>query len=756
MRVLVTGASGFLGMALVKRLLAHGYTDIRCNVRRQADIPKLDALLRQRSGFRLEYCVGDLRYREDAFRAVDGVHLIFHLVAGKKGTAADLFLNSVVASRNLLDAVADRKPMRIVLVSSFGVYGVAGLGRGAQVNEQTPLESHPEWRDHYSYSKLRQEQLFWEYQQRSGFELVVLRPGVIFGPDGGHFSNRVGLTIGNWQLHFGVNNLLPLSYVDNCAEAVVVAGTHEHAAGQVYNVHDDDLPTCREYLRAYRKHVTKIRFISVPYFGVKLLSSMIAKYSCYSNGQLPAILTPYKAASQWGGNRFDNSKLHSIGWKQLVPTAEALQRSFAAFRAGLEADRTTNPVLPVVTRKPAQPLNGALRHGSEEFVIGAALGPDSNSSFAHLLAAFSNLRKTGRSAKLIIFTTTDTQRLASKAAIQVGPPDIRSDVRWVADESTTPDLLQGCDVLVSLQDGVPLSVLRAMSSRIPIITSAVRIPEALRNQPTVKFIRHGDEEGLQVALQQQAGQPKRKPALGLTFEESIAKHYSDTYLWRGNGLQSADKHTAKWRALTKNALFSAVPSRQLLEHGTRNREQIAITIDDGPDAVHTPRMLDIFRDHGVKATFFVVGGAAEQYPELVLRMRKEGHEVGNHSYSHPYFHKLSWSGAIREIGMTGWVLNRILGEKCNLFRPPHGKLSLRSLIPAWAAGQQVVMWNVDLKDYHASTGEVEAQLDRTSFASGDIILYHGINQPALRALPRVIEAALGKNREAVTISELMQ
>jgi peptidoglycan/xylan/chitin deacetylase (PgdA/CDA1 family) len=65
-----------------------------------------------------------------------------------------------------------------------------------------------------------------------------------------------------------------------------------------------------------------------------------------------------------------------------------------------------------------------------------------------------------------------------------------------------------------------------------------------------------------------------------------------------------------------------------------------------------------------------------------------------------------------------------------------------------------VMWNVDLKDYRASTGEVEAQLDRTSFSSGDIILYHGINEPALKALPRVIEAALGEGREAVTISDL--
>ena len=750
MKILVTGAAGFLGTALIERLLAHGCKDIRCNVRRRTDIPKLDKIWERHPQVCLEYCVADLRYREDAARAVDGAQLIFHLAAGKRGTAADLFLNSVVASRNLLDAVADRKPMRIVLVSSFGVYGVAALGRGARVSEQTVLEPHPEWRDHYSYSKLRQERLFWEYQKRNGFELVVLRPGVIYGPDGGHFSNRVGLRIGKWQLHLGGNNLLPLSYVDNCAEAVVVAGTHEGAAGQVYNVHDDDLPTCRQYLRAYKRCVTKIRSISIPYFAVQLLSSLAAKYNDYSKGQLPAILTPYKAASQWGGNRFENSKLRSIGWKQLVPTAEGLQRSFTAFRRELDAAMAKNPILPPVTANPADASAGELRRISEEFVIGAVLGPDSNGSFDHLLAAFSSLRKTGRSAKLVIFAAHDLQQRACETAIQ----ELPSDLRWMPDELTMQDSLLGCDVLVSLQDGVPLSVLRAMSSRIPIITTAVRVPEALRNQPTVKFIRPGDEKGLQDLLQQLSEPLKRTPPHSSVPEENIARYYSDTYLWRENASPNANVHSPKGRALIKKALFRAVPSSQLLEHGSRDRPQIAITVDDGPDPVHTPRILDIFRDHAVKATFFVVGSAAEQYPELVLRMKKDGHDVGSHSYSHPYFHRLSWSGAIREIGMTRWVLDHILGEKCKLFRPPHGKLSLRSLIPAWAAGQQVVMWNVDLKDYRASTGEVEAQLDRTSLSSGDIILYHGINQAALTALPRLIKAARENGREPVTISQL--
>jgi nucleoside-diphosphate-sugar epimerase/peptidoglycan/xylan/chitin deacetylase (PgdA/CDA1 family) len=752
MKILVTGAAGFLGRALIERLLAHSYTDIRCNVRRHTDIPKLEALSEQHSHAKLEYCVGNLKYREDAARAVEGVELIFHLAAGKKGTAADLFLDSVVASRNLLDAVADRKPMRIVLVSSFGVYGVADLDCGARVNEQTVLEPHPEWRDHYSYSKLRQEQLFWEYQQRNGFELVVLRPGVIYGPNGGHFSNRVGLTFGKWQLHFGGGNPLPLSYVDNCAEAVVVVGTHPSAAGEVYNVHDDDLPTCREYLRAYKKQVTKIRSVSVPYFGVKLLSSIIAKYHRYSKGQLPAILTPYKAASLWGGNRFDNSKLHSIGWRQLVPTSEGLQRSFTALRTGLDAAKVGKPTPQSVALSPTESSTGKLRHSSEQFVMGAVMGPDSNGNFDSLLRVFSNLQKSGRAAKLIIFAAPESPQLASVAAIQGQGVEIQ----WAPDEFNTRNLLQECDVLVSLQDGVPLLVLRAMSSCVPIVTTAVRVPEALRNQQSAVFIRHGDLNRLQEVLLSLFQHPKGKPRPGFAPEGSIAKQYSQTYLWRENGSHTDSGHQPKGRGLIKKVLFSAVPSRQLLVHGNRDSAQIALTIDDGPDPLHTPRILDILRDQAIKATFFVVGGAAEQYPNIVMRMKKEGHEVGSHSYSHPYFQRLSWMGAIREIRMTQGVLHRILGKECKLFRPPYGKLSLRSLIPAWAAGQQVVMWNIDLKDYRASAGEVEAQLDRTSFSSGDIVLYHGINEAALTALPNVIKALLDKGREAVTVSQLIR
>ncbi len=337
MKVLVTGAGGFLGIRVVARLLEHGYTDLRCFLRDTSKAKRLEELVKAYPAARLEFASGNLHSKADCAAALTDVSLIFHLAAGKSGSCADLFMNSVIASRTLIEALEARKELpiektRIVLISSFGVYGVGALARGAPVSEETPLEAHPELRDPYSYSKLRQEQLFWEYQKRDGFELVVLRAGAVYGPGGGHFSNRVGLQVGPVFFHLGGDNLLPLSFVENCAEAIVVAGTTPWAAGQVFNVHDDDLLTSAQYLSRYKKDVKHIRSIRLPYPVTRVLAWNLERYHRRSLGQLPAILTGYKAASSWGGNRFSNEKLHSTGWRQLVSTPDAMKQTFEYFR----------------------------------------------------------------------------------------------------------------------------------------------------------------------------------------------------------------------------------------------------------------------------------------------------------------------------------------------------------------------------------------------------------------------------------------
>jgi nucleoside-diphosphate-sugar epimerase len=336
-KILVTGAGGFLGYHVVERLLAHGHSDIRCFFRDAAKAERILPLVNSHPEAKIELCYGNLRSPSDCAKAVEGVSLGFHLAAAMKGAPAELFFDSVVVSRNLLEALESRDPVddkstRVVLVSSFGVYGVVPMGRGARIDELAPLETHPELRDPYSFSKLRQEQLFWDFQKKGGFELVVLRPGVLYGPGGGHFSTRVGLQIGPRFFHLGGRNLLPLSYVVNCAEAIVVAGTHPDAANQVYNVLDDDLPTAARYLRLYKKLVRPIRTIRLPYFLTKMLAGVLEIYHRRSKGQLPAILTRYKVAAAWGGNRFSNAKLRSLGWRQLVSTKDAMALTFESFR----------------------------------------------------------------------------------------------------------------------------------------------------------------------------------------------------------------------------------------------------------------------------------------------------------------------------------------------------------------------------------------------------------------------------------------
>jgi len=337
MKILLTGAGGFLGTAILDRLLARQFTHVRCLFRSRRDPQHIAALRQLYPHANIEEMQGNLVRRTDAECAMNGVDLIIHAAAAMRGAPADMALNTLVASRNLLDCVKLRSPAeqqrtRIVLISSFSVYGAAQLKRGQKIDENTPLEPYPERREPYAFVKLRQELLFQEYREKYGFELVVLRPGVIYGPGGGPYSYRVGMNLFGLFLHLGQGNTLPLTYVDNCGDAVVVASTSPGSAGQIFNIHDDDLLTSRQYLRAYRREVKRIPTVGLPYWLTMVIARLMEKYHQYSKGQLPAIFTPYIAAGLWKGTHFDNSKVRSLGWRPIVTTDEGLKRTFAFLR----------------------------------------------------------------------------------------------------------------------------------------------------------------------------------------------------------------------------------------------------------------------------------------------------------------------------------------------------------------------------------------------------------------------------------------
>ena len=131
----------------------------------------------------------------------------------------------------------------------------------------------------------------------------------------------------------------------------------------------------------------------------------------------------------------------------------------------------------------------------------------------------------------------------------------------------------------------------------------------------------------------------------------------------------------------------------------RDPAEVALTFDDGPNDVATAALLDLFAEHDVRATFFVIGGYARQRPESVRRVRAAGHLVGNHTMTHPW---LSWQSPARiveEMRMCNAVLEDILGEPVRFFRPPHGARRPAVLRTARELGLTVVQWNVMGRDW---------------------------------------------------------
>jgi nucleoside-diphosphate-sugar epimerase len=330
-RILVTGSTGFLGFRIAYKLLEKGETHLRCFARPGSNIDKLERLMETFPNAQIEIFQGNLINPGDVRYAVSDIDIIYHCAAGMNGPIASMYFNTVVGTKNLLEAVVRGNWLkRFVHISSFAVYGTADLPRGTVLNEKTPVEENLKKRDDaYTYTKLKQERLVWKYREIYDLPVVVLRPGVVYGPRGDEISRRVGLELFGYFLNIGKNNILPLSYVDNCADAIILAGTVPHIEGEVFNIHDSDLRTSNEFLSLYVKKTNRIKAIKVPYSFFWVFSWFINKYSRYSNGQIPPVLSPYKTASTWKGNRFDNSKLKKVlGWIQRVSTKEGLERHF--------------------------------------------------------------------------------------------------------------------------------------------------------------------------------------------------------------------------------------------------------------------------------------------------------------------------------------------------------------------------------------------------------------------------------------------
>jgi len=185
-------------------------------------------------------------------------------------------------------------------------------------------------------------------------------------------------------------------------------------------------------------------------------------------------------------------------------------------------------------------------------------------------------------------------------------------------------------------------------------------------------------------------------------------------------------------------------------------KEIALTFDDGPDPKATPKILDMLNKEGIKATFFVVGKMVEKYPGLLERIWKEGHDVGNHTYSHPDLTKLSKEDILEELDKTRLLVKKITGKETYLFRPPGGRYDNKVIVTTTLSGYKMILWTDYPGDYGCPSSKLIYQRTVSGAEDEGIILLHNGLDATLEALPKIISELKKKKYGFITISELME
>ena len=183
---------------------------------------------------------------------------------------------------------------------------------------------------------------------------------------------------------------------------------------------------------------------------------------------------------------------------------------------------------------------------------------------------------------------------------------------------------------------------------------------------------------------------------------------------------------------------------------------IAMTFDDGPSSENTPRLLEMLKQRNIKATFFLIGENAAANPDLVRRILAEGHEIGNHSWTHPQLSKLSDDRVTTEITKTQDAIKNASGDTPTLLRPPYGAITARQR--EWIENQfglNIILWSVDPLDWKRPGASVITQRILSQVRPGAIILSHDIHKQTIDAMPATLDGLISKGYKFVTVTQLI-
>jgi len=315
-RVLVTGATGFLGRALVKRLRAQG-EPLRLLLRKPPEEePDQD----------LHLVYGDLGNPAVADRAVQGMDIVFHVGAAMKGGPFEFQSGTIWGTRNIVDACEQHGVQRLVYVSSMSVLDHAGHVSDTLVDEHSPYEPYPEQRGLYTQTKLEAERTVLEAAGR--IPTVILRPGQIYGPGVEHVPPSGTINIGGRWLVVGSGaSYIPLVYVENVVDALLAAADADVPSGSIFQLVDAGGIRQREYVDRVQRSGRPVRVSYVPAwllmcagFGVQLLGKLLKR-------SVP--LTPYRVRSIKPLWPCDCSAAYTqLGWKPRFSIEEGMRQTF--------------------------------------------------------------------------------------------------------------------------------------------------------------------------------------------------------------------------------------------------------------------------------------------------------------------------------------------------------------------------------------------------------------------------------------------
>jgi nucleoside-diphosphate-sugar epimerase len=323
MRVLVTGASGFLGRHVVDRLLKGGHS-VRAMIRPAAPNPNWKG--------DVEVFRADLRTHDSLVSAFDGMDSLIHLAAATSGGEDLQFAATVVGTERLLDAMSRSSVTRLVHVSSLVVYDWSRARD--TMDEDTPLLDNMYDMGPYSIAKIWQERLVKRVAKANSWQLTVMRPGFIWGPQHEEIAG-MGRRFGRTCIMFGPLVRLPLCHVVNCADCIVLALEKPGAIGESFNVVDGDDIRVLRYVREYARRTGKVKFlIPVPYrlgLGLAQLAWLTGQLFFGKKAKLPSLLVPRRYEAQFKPIRFSNRKMRELlSWSPHSDFDHCLQLTYGS------------------------------------------------------------------------------------------------------------------------------------------------------------------------------------------------------------------------------------------------------------------------------------------------------------------------------------------------------------------------------------------------------------------------------------------